>query len=186
VLQKSQVYNLGISESFTRLVHYIKICVHYFVTVRNRIFFLPWQYRNTDCVIEALANPERERLKTDDTNISFWLQCKHWVSCFIAVLLFSCTFIVIIALLVRQTDTRLTASVPGQPEWTGTRKVKPVWIFMKQVMMKWHQLDHMQIICTLLPTYNSASTSSLIFLQASCASWCPTNSVKALKSHLYY
>jgi len=31
---------------------------------------------NIDCVIEALANPERERLKTDDTNISFWLQCK--------------------------------------------------------------------------------------------------------------
>jgi len=30
------------------------------------------------CVIEALGNPERERLKTDDTNISTWLQstCK--------------------------------------------------------------------------------------------------------------
>lgn len=26
------------------------------------------------CIIEALANPERERLKTDDTNISTWLQ----------------------------------------------------------------------------------------------------------------
>lgn len=26
------------------------------------------------CVIEALANPEKERMKTDDTNLSLWLQ----------------------------------------------------------------------------------------------------------------
>jgi len=36
---------------------------------------------------------------------------------------------------------------------------------MKQEMMgrQWHQLDHMQIICTSLQTDNHASTSSLIF-----------------------
>jgi len=36
---------------------------------------------------------------------------------------------------------------------------------MKQAMMGWywHQLDHMQIICTSLHTDNYASTSSLIF-----------------------
>ena len=36
---------------------------------------------------------------------------------------------------------------------------------MKQEMMgwQWHQLDHMQIICTLLKTVNHASTSSLNF-----------------------
>lgn len=27
-----------------------------------------------DCIIEAVANPEKERLKHDDTNISLWLQ----------------------------------------------------------------------------------------------------------------
>jgi len=34
---------------------------------------------------------------------------------------------------------------------------------MKQEMMgwQWHQLDHVQIICTLLQTDNHASTSSL-------------------------
>jgi len=39
---------------------------------------------------------------------------------------------------------------------------------MKQEMMgwQWHQLDHMQIISTLLLTYNHASISSLDFLQA--------------------
>jgi len=36
---------------------------------------------------------------------------------------------------------------------------------MKQEMMRrqWHQLDHMQIICTLLQADTNASTSSLIF-----------------------
>jgi len=47
---------------------------------------------------------------------------------------------------------------------------------------QWHQLDHMQIICTSLQTDNHASTSSLDYLQAGCSSWCPANSVKALKA----
>jgi len=53
-----------------------------------------------------------------------------------------------------------------------TRKVNqhekgnPFWILIKQELMewKWHQLDHMQIICTSLQTDNRASTSSLNFL----------------------
>jgi len=47
---------------------------------------------------------------------------------------------------------------------------------------QWHQLGHMQIICTTLQTDNHASTPSLNFLRARCSSWCPTNSVKALKA----
>jgi len=47
---------------------------------------------------------------------------------------------------------------------------------------QWHQLNHMQIICTLFQTDNHASTSSLNFLQAGCSSCHPTNSVKALKA----
>jgi len=53
---------------------------------------------------------------------------------------------------------------------------------------QWHQLDHMQIICTcLLLTDNHARPSSLIFLQAECAgcsSWCPANNVKSLKANV--
>jgi len=64
------------------------------------------------------------------------------------------------------TDTRLTASFPGQPGWASTRKVKSIWILMKQEIMgwHWHQLDHIKIICTSLQTDNHASTSSSIFL----------------------
>ena len=45
------------------------------------------------------------------------------------------------------------------------QKGKPFRILLKQEMMdwQWHQLDHMQIICTSLQTDNHASTSSLSF-----------------------
>ena len=71
--------------------------------------------------------------------------------------------------------------------WVGRyQKDIPFWILLKQEMMgwQWHQLSHMQIICTSLQTDNHhASTSSLhIFLQAGCPSCRPTNSVKALKA----
>jgi len=33
------------------------------------------------------------------------------------------------------THTRLTALCPGLPRWTGTRKVKPIWILLKQETM---------------------------------------------------
>jgi len=47
---------------------------------------------------------------------------------------------------------------------------------------QWAQLDHMEIICSLLQTNNHTITSSLHFLQTGCSSWRPTNSVKALKA----
>jgi len=50
------------------------------------------------------------------------------------------------------------------------------------MVWQWHQLHHMQIICTLLQTDNRASTSPLSFLHARCSSCRPINSVKALKA----
>jgi len=49
--------------------------------------------------------------------------------------------------------------------WVSRHQIKPIWTLMKQEIMwwQWHQLDHMQIICTSLLTDNYASTSSLIF-----------------------
>ena len=45
------------------------------------------------------------------------------------------------------------------------QKGKPFWILLEQEMTvwRWHQLDHMQIICTSLQTDNHASTSPLSF-----------------------
>jgi len=52
----------------------------------------------------------------------------------------------------RQTDTRLMASFLEQPGKAGTIKFKQIWTLLEQEMMgwQWHQLDHMQIICTSL------------------------------------
>jgi len=68
--------------------------------------------------------------------------------------------------------TQLMDSFREQRLLAGTRKVKPIWILMTQETMgwQWHQLGHMQIICTSLKTDNHASTSSLNFLHAGCSS----------------
>jgi len=44
--------------------------------------------------------------------------------------------------------------------------------------MQWHQLHHMQTMCT----DNHTNTPSQFFLQAERSSRCPTNSVKAVKA----
>jgi len=76
---------------------------------------------------------------------------------------------------------RLTAF--SRTTWVSRhQKGQPFWILLEQEMAgwEWHQLDHMQIICTSLQTDNHASTSPLSFLQAGCPSCHPTNSIKAL------
>ena len=67
------------------------------------------------------------------------------------------------------------------------RKVKLVWIWMRQEMMGfWDAVASAGswTICTSLPTDNQTNTSSLSFLQAACSSWHPTNSVKAPKAKM--
>ena len=78
--------------------------------------------------------------------------------------------------------THLMALFPGLPWWAGTRKIKPIWILVKQDSeWQWHQLGHMQV-CTLLQTDNHISTPPLCFLQAGCPSCHLTNSIKTLKA----
>jgi len=48
--------------------------------------------------------------------------------------------------------------------------------------MQWHQLDHMQTICTSLQTDNHTNTSSLNFYRPDALSDAQTDSVKALKA----
>ena len=82
--------------------------------------------------------------------------------------------------LITDTHTHLTAPFQGLPGWAGTRKVKPIWILLKQWVAV-ASARHMQV-CTSLQTDNHTSTSPLSFLQTRCPSCCPTNSVKALKA----
>ena len=82
------------------------------------------------------------------------------------------------------THTRLTVLFPGLPGWTGTRKVKPIWILLKQETESGSGISWAYAICTSLQTDNHASTSPLSFLQAGCPSCRPTNSVRAPKARL--
>jgi len=83
--------------------------------------------------------------------------------------------------LLQNTHTRLTARCPGLPRWAGTRKVKPIWISLKQETVSGSGISwaicksapHSRQITTLAPHH--------CFLQAGCPSCRPTNSIKALK-----
>ena len=77
--------------------------------------------------------------------------------------------------------TRLTALCPGLPRWAGTRKVKPIWILLKQETVSGSGISW--AICKSAPRPRQITMPAphcSVFLQAGCPSWRPTNSVKAL------
>ena len=85
------------------------------------------------------------------------------------------------------THTHLTAFFPGLPRSAGTKKVKPIWILLKQETVSGSGISW--AIC------KSASCSRQItsrvphrssFLQAGCPSCHRNNSLKALKARNAY
>ena len=63
-----------------------------------------------------------------------------------------------------KTDNHLIAYFLRQPVSACTRTVKPSSILIKQEMIEWqwHQLDHKQIICKLLPPDNQYNHASIL------------------------
>jgi len=81
------------------------------------------------------------------------------------------------------THTCLTALFPGLPGWAGTRKVKSVWISLKQETLSDSGIGW--ALCKSAPRSRQITTPvphHLVFLQALCPSCRPANSVKALKA----
>ena len=81
------------------------------------------------------------------------------------------------------THTRSTAHCPGLPGWAGTRKVKPIWILLKQETVSGSGISW--AVCKSAPRCRQITTPAphhSVFLQAGCPSCRPTNSVKALKA----
>jgi len=64
---------------------------------------------------------------------------------------------------------RFNGPFPRLTRWAGTRKVKPIWILLKQ-----ETVSGSGIVCTSLQTDNHASPRPLSFLQARCPSCRPT------------
>ena len=61
------------------------------------------------------------------------------------------------------THTCLTALCLGPPRWAGTRKVKPVWILLKQETLSGSGISWTMQVCTSLQTDNHSSTPPLKF-----------------------
>ena len=84
------------------------------------------------------------------------------------------------------TILRPSGFCPGLRGWAGTRKVKPVWILLKQETVSGSGINW--AICKSAPCPRQITTPvphhhHSVFLQAGCPSCCPTNSVKALKAN---
>jgi len=75
------------------------------------------------------------------------------------------------------------AICPGLPRLVGTRKVKPIWILLKQQTVSGSSISW--AVCKFAPRSRQITTPAprhSVFLQAGCPSCRPTNSVKALKT----
>jgi len=57
------------------------------------------------------------------------------------------------------THSRLTAHCPGLPGWAGTRKVKPIWILLKQQTVSGRGISG--AICKAAPRSRQITTSAL-------------------------
>ena len=85
----------------------------------------------------------------------------------------------------KRTHTRLTALFPGLPRSAGTRKVKPIWILLKQEIVSGSGISwaiYKSALRSRQITTPAPYRPPLSFLQARCPSCRPTNSVKALKA----
>ena len=79
--------------------------------------------------------------------------------------------------------TCLTALFPGLPRWAGTRKVKPIWILLKQEIVSGSGISW--AICKSARRSRQITTPAphySVFLQARYPSCRPTNSIKALEA----
>jgi len=81
------------------------------------------------------------------------------------------------------THIRLTALCPGLPGSAGTRKVKPIWILLKQETVSGSGISWAawaKCKSALRSRQRTRQHPTTQFLQAGC----PTNSVKALKAKI--
>ena len=85
------------------------------------------------------------------------------------------------------THTRLMTLCPGLPRWAGARKVKSIWILLKQETASGSGVSW--AICKSANRSRQITMPApppLSFLQARCTSCRPTNSLKALKAYTLY
>ena len=119
------------------------------------------------------------------TAFHFWLSCHifKWAKLGIS------SFVILVHILTStrytytHTHTHLTALFPGLPGWASTRKVKPIWILLKQETMSGSGISW--AACKSAPCCRHITTPAphhSVFLQAECPSCHSANSIKGLKA----
>ena len=73
------------------------------------------------------------------------------------------------------THTRLTALCPGLPGWAGTRKVKPIWILLKQETVSGSGISWAICKCASRSRQITTPAPHCSVLQTGCPSCRPTN-----------
>ena len=68
----------GNNQYLVSMGFYLWLCK--LLTALQDMKFSPW-HESVDCMIEAIANPEKERMKHDNTNLSLWMQSKSHDTC---------------------------------------------------------------------------------------------------------
>ena len=131
-------------------------------------------YGHACCVLTAKVkifnnlNPVREKPKQTST-------CQHYDS-FLDffdsgfIFFFRCSYIRCINRYIPKTKTttshthaRLTALCLGLPGWASTRKIKPIWILLKQETASGSSISWAMQVCTSLQADNHTSTPPLSF-----------------------
>ena len=124
----------------------------------------------------------RKSNKEDAMDHSRWRQLTKDVWWSVWVWVGECYLNVYVCNVKTHTHTHLMAFFPGLPRCAGTRKVKPIWILLKQETVSGSGISW--AICKSAPCYRQITMPAphwSVFLQAGCPSCHPTNSVKALK-----
>ena len=93
-----------------------------------------------------------------------------------------CTSTNTVLIVLIHTHSRLTALFPGLPGRAATRKVKPIWILLKQETVSGNGISWAICWSALCSRETTTPAPTTLFLQAGCPSCRPTNSVKALKA----
>jgi len=75
---------------------------------KHSVFYLRF-WIQSDCLQQLVVDQTTVSPNSHTTNVVYYVSCTH-----------------------THTHTCLMVLCPGLPEWAGTRKVKPIWILLKQ------------------------------------------------------
>ena len=111
--------------------------------------------------VSALSGKDADQQKLHLPNVVLMFCQSSTSHCLISSILLTCNLY--FHTHTHTTHARLTTLCPGLPRWASTRKVKPIWILLKQETVGGSGISWaIMQVCTSLQTDNHASTPPLL------------------------